>query len=227
MSSFFIKYPAIAVVLNDRDVSSLDKSQLQGADLIELRVDMFSAIDNVTEVFREARKKFALPLLATVRSTLEGGVREIKDRLPIYNEVSSFADILDIEIFSDEAKEIEKICKESGIKSILSYHNFIETPHFEELERIFSEGKLLKGDFIKIATMVQKNEDMEILLSFTIAHKRDNIIVIGMGAKGIPTRIVNPIFGSVITYAGLNIKSAPGQISLSDMVNIFRILGLR
>ncbi|MCX8034215.1 MAG: type I 3-dehydroquinate dehydratase, partial [Thermodesulfovibrio sp.] len=70
-------------------------------------------------------------------------------------------------------------------------------------------------------------DDLETLLLFTLKHKNDKIVTIGMGEKGIPSRIINPVFGSLITYASLKTKSAPGQLLLSDMINIFRTLGLR
>lgn len=219
--------PAIAVVLNDKDVFSLNKSSLEGADLIELRVDMFENIQKIEQVFATGKKKFNLPMLCTIRSPKEGGNKEIPDRLSIYEKLTPYCDFFDIEIFSEEIADLRKISFQDNIKLILSYHRFDLTPTLEDLEKVLEEGKKLGADIVKIATMVNDIEDVEKLLYFTIKHKKENIIVIGMGEKGRLTRIVNPVFGSLITYASLNTTSAPGQIPLPYMVKIFKEIGIR
>lgn len=52
-----INVPAIAVVLNDRDVLSLDRKLLTEVDLIELRVDMFENTQEVEEIFFYCKNK--------------------------------------------------------------------------------------------------------------------------------------------------------------------------
>lgn len=219
--------PAIAVVLRDEDVLSIPEKQIQDADLIELRVDMFKDTENIRDIFFLAKKKFDLPLLCTVRSPKEGGKKQIKERLGIYQEVMPFCSFFDIEIFSDEAVFLRDLTVNSNISLIGSYHNFSHTLSCEELERIFEHGKSLGMDIVKIATMVNEKKDLETLLFFTLKHKKDRVIVLGMGDLGIPSRIINPVFGSMITYASINEASAPGQIPLKDMVYIFKILGFR
>lgn len=223
----FKNKPAIAVVLSDEDVFSLPKGKLKGADLIELRVDMFREIEKVREVFTVATKKYGLPILCTVRATHEGGEKKIINRLAIYKSVLPLCNFFDIEIFSKEAKSLRQLTKGTKLKLIGSYHNFKETPSTEEMERIFEKGRNLGFDIVKIATMVNAMEDLERLLQLTIRHRDNGIIVIGMGNKGIPSRVINPIFGSLVTYASLNRTSAPGQIALSELVRIFKLMGLR
>lgn len=219
--------PAIALVLNDVDVFSLNESSLEGADLIELRVDMFENLQKIEKVFVAAKKKFNLPILCTIRSPKEGGKKEIPNRLNLYQQLIPYCDFFDIEIFSLEIADLRKISFQNNIKLIASYHRFDLTPPLIDLEKVFEEGKKFAADIIKIATMVNDIGDAEQLLYFTIKHKKDNIIVIGMGDKGRLTRIVNPVFGSLITYASLNTTSAPGQIPLPDMVKIFKEIGIR
>lgn len=224
---FLKNIPAIAVVLIDEDVKFTVKTDLLDADIIELRVDMFKEIDNVEDIFILAKDKYSLPLLCTVRSPKEGGKKIIKNRLTIYEKVMPYCSFFDIEIFSNEANHLIQLAKESNIQLIGSYHNFKNTPSIDELEKVFYIGKDLGMNIIKIATLVNEKEDLEKLLLFTLKHKKDKIIVLGMGELGIPSRVINPIFGSMITYASLNAPSAPGQIALSELSKIFNILGLR
>lgn len=219
--------PAIAVVLTDRDVLSIPQEELKGADLIELRVDMFEKTENISNIFETAKRKYGLPLLCTVRLPEEGGKKEIKNRLDIYKAVLPFCSFFDIEIFSSEASFLRQLVTKTSIVLIGSYHNFSKTPPLEELERVFERGQMLNMDIIKIATMVNRDQDLETLLFFTLRHKVDRIITLGMGQKGIPSRIINPVFGSMITYASFNEVSAPGQIHLKDMMHIFKVMGLR
>lgn len=219
--------PAIAVVLTDRDVLSIPQEELKGADLIELRVDMFEKTENISNIFETAKRKYGLPLLCTVRLPEEGGKKEIKNRLDIYKAVLPFCSFFDIEIFSSEASFLRQLVAQTSIVLIGSYHNFSKTPPLEELERVFERGQMLNMDIIKIATMVNRDQDLETLLFFTLRHKVDRIITLGMGQKGIPSRIINPVFGSMITYASFNEVSAPGQIHLKDMMHIFKVMGLR
>lgn len=222
--------PAIAVVIKDEDVLSFSKEELNGADIIELRVDMFQDAENIediTKIFDLAQRKYDIPLLCTVRSPKEGGRKEIKNRLSIYEAVLPFCSFFDIEIFCEEVSLLKELVKKDNVALIGSYHNFKYTPKLEELETVLDIGKKLGIDIIKVATMVNDKKDLETLLMLTLKNKEDKIIVLGMGHKGIPSRIINPVFGSLITYVSLNEASAPGQLSLNDMVRIFRILGLR
>ena len=227
LNIMFKNIPAIAVVLTDIDVLSLDEDSLKDADLIELRVDMFESINNIEEVFTIALEKFKLPIILTVRAPSEGGKREFLNRLTIYERLINYADFVDIEILSNEVLPLRKMSKEYGKIMIYSYHRFDLTPSIDELEKIFEKAKSLDADIIKIATMVNYKSDLESLLHFTLNHKNDQIIVIGMGIKGVPSRVINPVFGSLITYANITVTSAPGQIHLKDMVHILKTLGLR
>lgn len=227
MNHLFSKIPAIAVVLIDRDVLTLKGEELEGADLIELRVDLFEKIDDIESVFILARSKFSLPILATIRIPSEGGKREFLNRIEIYKKVIPYSDFVDVEILSDDFEKLRDLVESFGKKLIASYHRFDITPSNEELEEILRRSKKANAHITKIATLIEKKDDLERLLLFTINYKRENIIVIGMGETGKPSRVIYPIFGSLMTYASINTLSAPGQIQLRELLNVFRILGLR
>lgn len=223
----FKNNPAIAVVLTDKDVLTLEKDELADADLIELRVDMFEHLENIEEIFISARSKFRIPILATVRIPSEGGQKIFPERIELYQRVLPYIEFADVEIFSEDASSLGKLIRQQNKIMIASYHRFDITPSVEELVKVYEEGKRLDGDIIKISTMVNDIKDLETLLLFTLRYRKNPIIVIGMGDIGKASRIIMPCLGCLITYASLRIKSAPGQISLKDMVYIFRVLGLR
>lgn len=226
--------PLIAGVLTDSDVINIEKSMLIPTDLpmdlIELRVDMFNNIStaHIINIFQKARDKFGKPVIATVRDIKEGGQKKINDRLITYKAIIPFSDAVDVEIGSkDIFAEIKKLCIDFKKILIGSYHNFESTPDDSILEGIISKGIELGADIIKIAAMAKNRDDMIRLLMFTLKHKDKGVITMSMGDAGLPSRIISPLFGSLITYGYINTSSAPGQMSAVELMDIFKRLKVR
>lgn len=78
--------------------------------------------------------------------------------------------------------------------------------------------RFCQPDIMKIATMVRKEEDVRVLLRLLLEKEKDEeMIVIGMGAKGQLTRILGPLFGSYLTYVSTPYgETAPGQIDIRN-----------
>ncbi len=72
-------------------------------------------------------------------------------------------------------------------------------------------------DIIKIATHINSEGDI-ITLQNLLAESKENLILIGMGEKGAVTRIEFPKLGSKLTFCSAQLNTAPGQISLEEMV---------
>lgn len=222
--------PLIACAINDSDVKAVNIDSLKPADLIELRVDMFEniAIKHVEEIFNIAREKFKKPIIATVRDVKEGGQKDILDRYGIYKTVIPLSDLIDVEINSEDTIiEVKKLCRDYKKVMIGSYHNFEIMPSIDFLYDVFLKGKSLGADIIKIAAMANNNDDLTRLVTFTIKHRSEGLITMAMGDIGLPSRVINPIFGSLITYGYVNRPSAPGQLSIIELMNIFRLLKVR
>lgn len=222
--------PYIAGALTDTDVVNLENYTINALDIIELRVDMFkkTALDHIVATFRMAKEKFRKPVIATVRDPKEGGEKEIEDRLAIFRAVMPYADLVDIEINSGEMfGEVQNLCLNEKKVLISSYHNFISTPADNVLEELVTKGKDLGADVVKIAVTAGNSEDMTRLGIFTYMHRDKGLITISMGDKGMPSRVFTPLFGSLITYGYVTHPSAPGQLSVSELMYIFRRLKIR
>jgi 3-dehydroquinate dehydratase-1 len=110
---------------------------------------------------------------------------------------------------------------EASKTTIISYHNFQETPPRDELFKI-AKMATTEGDLAKLAVMPQKMQDTLTVLELVSRCK--NTIAISMGQLGSFTRVVAPLFGSPITYASLEGEIAPGQLEISttrEMLNRF------
>ena len=79
------------------------------------------------------------------------------------------------------------------------------------------------GDIAKFAVMPQNISDTLVVLN--VLSKVQNTIGISMGDMGRYTRVIAPLFGSPITFASLDNKSAPGQLDISSTTNFLDKLG--
>lgn len=226
----FGEIPFVAGTLKDTDVFTLNKDMLNPADFIELRIDMFSdvSVGHVVNIFKALKDKTKKPIIATARDVKEGGEKEITDRLAIYKAVMPFSEIIDVEILSEDIlSNIKKECIEQKKILIGSYHNFQLTPDEEFLEDILSKAKALGSDIVKIAVMAKNKDDLINLLTFTKRNKDKGLITICMGEIGLPSRVISPVFGSLITYGYFSTPTAPGQLSVSELIYILRRLKIR
>ena len=121
------------------DLSSAAAAGAAG-DVVELRLDALSILDasNVQNVLCAARAAIGqgVPLLATIRTKKEGGLADLTDAA--YGELGTaictvLADVLDVEVSTTPAviAAIQQQARESGVKTVFSSHNFVETPPTE------------------------------------------------------------------------------------------------
>ncbi len=223
-------FPLIAGILTDRDYPPADSDELNAVDIIELRVDMFGSAesDHVKDVFKEVRTRYNKPVLATVRDLREGGEKEITGRLDVYRGIIPLSDLVDVEIQSGELfPQVKRLC--STFKKILigSYHNFHSTPHDGILDDIVKQGEVRGADIVKIAVKATGKEDLIRFIDFALRNKDKGLITISMGDHGLPSRIFTPLLGSPITYGYIKTASAPGQLSVQEMMSMFRKLKMR
>lgn len=107
-----------------------------------------------------------------------------------------------------------------GAPTLISYHNFQETP--KNLHEILAQMKRRPAAFYKIATLANSTLDACRMLEFVRAHS--NVIGLCMGQLGEMTRILAPCFGTPIMYAPLTLETqtAPGQLPFHDLVSTYR-----
>jgi 3-dehydroquinate dehydratase-1 len=185
-------------------------------DLIEVRLDKIGAHKGYIDFCRQFKEK-DVPVILTIRPKKEGGnwEGEENERMKIFQTASDTVSIIDIELSS---KIINKI---GQIKSLIlvSYHNFKITPSVNNLSEIFFQAKNKGADVVKIATIINKSSDIQILLKFLTSLKDEGpICVIGMGNKGKITRTLFSQYGSVFTYGYLDKPVAPGQMSCGKLM---------
>ena len=214
----------------------IEEAVIYNPELIEIRIDLWQSnlFEFISEFLLNIRNMAnETPLLVTYRSKREGGLGnlELKELLKLYSAIlESDIDMIDFELSMGEvalAPLIEK-AKDRNIITVLSYHNFNETPDNVTLMGKLVQAKLIGGDIGKIATMPKIKEDVLTLLSVTTKGYSEldiPIITMSMGEMGKMSRICGGFFGSFITFASLpNQPSAPGQIEVSKLKQILKLI---
>lgn len=190
-------------------LKNLDKVQ-EISELVELRVDL---IKNLNENnLRLIRKKTIKKAIFTCRK------KEI-----FLKALNLGFDYIDVKLSLIPNLNLPKRGK---TEIILSFHDFKKTPSFQELTTIADHMRKCKIGIIKIATMVNSDQDAKNLFKILLSKKKDEkMIIIGMGEKGKIVRILGPLLGSFLTYASTPYgKTALGQIDINKMQNIYKLL---
>jgi len=188
------------------------------ADLIEIRADYIRNPD-LGKILGAKNK----PVIVTVTPKKENGNftgTEPERTALLRQAVDLGADYIDISINCPELGTLIEYCRDT--KSIVSYHNYRETPADipDTLKKLESTG----ADIIKIATFANKLSDCLKIFDL-IRNSRKDIIALCMGEKGELSRILGPVYGSFLTFGSLEtgLESAPGQIPAQVLKDIYRV----
>lgn len=209
-----------------------------GADIIEWRVDHFTAVHEPQQVLQALAEIHPLlvgiPLLFTFRSQKEGGETELTDEayfaLNRQAVASGLVDVIDIELFNDERsiRTLVNAAHFAGVKVIMSNHDFHQTPAQDEIVSRLRRMQDLGADLPKIAVMPQSPQDVLTLLSATLVMKERYatrpLITMSMGKLGGVSRVTGRIFGSAMTFGSVGQASAPGQIAVRQLREMMDIL---
>lgn len=198
---------------------------------IELRFDSLQDITIATQVKQLTSILHQIPrdmrFIFTCRPTSEGGkyilgeperVALIEAFCSLYCANGYTNGYIDIELST-----LAKYSFDMGnVPRIVSYHNFSKTPQIQAIYELIDKMKAHKPCIVKIATMVNSDEDIQCLYNLIITRHDPSLLVIGMGAKGRSTRIITPLLGAPWTYAASSYGgSAPGQLNIEEMQELY------
>jgi 3-dehydroquinate dehydratase type I len=186
---------------------------------VELRFDLLDLTpDQVTEVVQAAKKS-----IATYRPGTADPDRRMQTMI---RAIIAGATFVDIELDSDSyyRKELMKSAREHGREVIISYHNFDRTPGASILRDIAADCKKAGADVVKIACRVKGTRDVRALMGLYTLDER--MVVVGMGDKGLITRVAAPFVGAEFTFAAPEAgrETAPGQIDRQSLVRLIDLI---
>ena len=214
------------------------------ADIVEWRADTFlsslvgahfvSASDVEEDLVRMARyvaDSSPLPVLATIRTSVEGGEAYLDDEeyCALVRRLASFAGGVDVEISRDGSSALIDEVHEAGAIVVASFHDFEGTPGDEQLAEVLAAMNYAGADVLKFACMAHSATDAARVLGAQAwareAYDRP-VIGIAMGSNGAPTRLVGSALGSAATFATLPgwEGSAPGQFTVEQVRAVLDIV---
>jgi shikimate kinase len=192
-----------ASIAGEKPEDQLHQAILQGASLVEFRFDLIQNPDIELLIM-----KSGLPVIATDRNNSKN----------LIIAINGGCDYIDVDIDNPEKQQLIQYAQEKNCKIIISIHDYEKTPIMFPIDNH-------EGDYLKIASKIYSYDDSFRLLE--LLRQRKDLIIIGMGEKGVYMRIVAPLLGSFLTYASINKSTAPGQLSVEEMVKIYKKMGLR
>jgi len=213
---------SVIAAIGENPVLSAKKAKQLGADILELRIDLLS---QKPQGVLEELKKLGLPVIITNRMADQGGswqgseeerIRDLLLFMPL-------ADAVDIELCAQNRDLVVNKARNSGKTVIISTHDFQKTPDNKVMDGIIRESLEAGADIAKLAVMPGSLCDVLRLLDVTL-HAKGPVCTISMGATGKHSRIIAPVYGSVMTYGYVDTPTAPGQLRIDELKNLLKMI---
>lgn len=215
--------PRICTALTSPDTAVI-RSVEPYTDLYEVRIDL------IGEGWQDLVRGLGKPWLATNRRREEGGnwqgseeerVRELLAALDLG------VSIVDIELQSPSlGTVVEQVKDRAGC--LVSCHDFEKTPPLDDLRGIVREMTDAGADICKVVTTARCFEDNLTVLRLLRKFPETNVVAFAMGEAGRLSRILAPLAGGYFTFASAAAggESAPGQVTVEEMDELYRMLEL-
>lgn len=190
------------------------ESAAGGATLVEYRLDLMADFD-----LPRLLASSPLPAIVTCRPPHQGGrFRGAKtERLAILRRAidleAAFVDV--------EADILPQVRDHPRLRTQLigSHHDF--GAMLRDWEGLGRQLAAAGADVIKLAGMADSSDDALPPLKWLAGLSQPGI-GIAMGSHGLATRLLAPRFGAcLLSFAALGDGTAPGQIGLTEMVELF------
>ncbi len=192
---------------------------LKGIPFAEIRLDRMRVDEEgVARIFSRHPR-----LIATCRPGRALGAK----RLALLRAaVAAGAAYVDIEVEADAAykRALVREARAAGCRVIVSHHDLARTPArgalLRVVDRCFSSG----ADIAKIACRVRSPKDNATLLGLLDDERA--LVVVGLGKKGLMTRVTGPLAGGLFTFASRakGKETAGGQVPHDDLARLIRMV---
>jgi 3-dehydroquinate dehydratase / shikimate dehydrogenase len=214
---------AVAAAPTARKLAAQTRAALRDTPTVELRLDWLRS-DRERALFLlwlSNRKLPRVTLIATCRRKAGGGRYPGDAQGELYwliqaREAGCTWCDLEIETLSELPDES---VREYAIppKVLLSTHDFKRMPALPRVVRLPARGEV---DAIKIAAKARSiGESLRLL---RLARRSKNLVAVPMGEVGLPARILGLREGGALAYAPVGEATAPGQVSLHEMKEVYR-----
>jgi 3-dehydroquinate dehydratase/shikimate dehydrogenase len=206
-----------------REMRSQVRLGLRKTRTLELRLDYLrSAKERKSFLSWLRRKRPRAVLVATCRRKEGGGLYRgsREEQIGILAQAArSGCDWCDVEIETAQRMARSELARALlPARVIVSYHDFRGTP--QNLRGIVRRLERAGGHAIKIAAQCHSVSDSVRICE--LASTRRDAVAIPMGEFGFAGRVLSLRMGSALAYAAVEQATAPGQLSLDAMAELYR-----
>ncbi|HKF52155.1 MAG TPA: shikimate dehydrogenase [Candidatus Acidoferrales bacterium] len=215
------------------DVLRQIRSALRYTNTIELRLDWLANAQEAARLLAQLKKNRILgraTFIATCRGRQAGGKFSgtVVEQLNLLRSaINAGCEWVDLEV--ETTAELPRFTLglyTAHAKRILSHHDFHGTPDPRRLARLARKlGETCDGfgfDAVKIATECDSLADSLRVLALARHPQDHNVVAVPMGEVATPARVLAPRFGSALSYAPVEEATAPGQIPLGELHDLYR-----
>jgi 3-dehydroquinate dehydratase/shikimate dehydrogenase len=191
-------------------------------DMAELRVDRLRPGE------REGAIRFpglaGLPVILTVRKPRDGGGYEgsESDRVALLQRlVAGGFSWVDLEEDLDAPSLDRRISEVPGLRVVRSLHDLEAVPSHlaERAARLARNG----SEVAKVAVTPRTSAEVLSILAASERMRGTQNVILGMGDRGFPTRVLAPKIGSAWCYTSPRSQAvAPGQIDPRALLDVYR-----
>ncbi len=219
--------PGIVAAIGADPIETASKARSMGAHILEVRIDLLGIKDTkeLLLLLDELHKQVGLPIIVTNRCQKEGGRWDGSEeaRLELLMSALTRVDAVDVELTAPLRNRVVDAARSLNKVLIISSHDFKFTPPASVMTDTLKQAMDDGADIAKLA--VTPNSTADTLALLTVTQEADfPVSTIAMGKLGSHTRMVAPIYGSVLTYGAVEDAVAPGQLRIDELKHCMEML---
>jgi 3-dehydroquinate dehydratase type I len=225
-----MKYPYCLPIIKStkEEVFATIQSHKAEYPYFEVWLDYIEELD--TAFLKKLQAELSERLVVVFRRQESAPIKmSMPQRYELLNSLDGSSTLVDLDITTQTA-EIDYIQQKGHrLQTIISYHNYQQTPGEDGLQRIMQQIRKKNPTILKIATNCQNEKDSLRLLNLLLLLRETSqkYIILGMGEHGLMTRIFGPLWGNELIFAPEHNEeqSAPGQLTRKQLDNILQTIG--
>jgi 3-dehydroquinate dehydratase / shikimate dehydrogenase len=213
---------AVVATPDARQFQRLVRAALRETPTVELRLDWL-ANDRQRQKALQWLKRFApkeAVFIATCRRRVGGGKfpgSAAKELFWLRRAKAAGCQWCDLEVETLRELTGKTVERCELPRTLLSIHDFKKTPKLSARTLLAANRAV---DAVKVAALARTFSDGTRLLQIT--RGTETVVAVPMGEIGLPTRILGLRQGSALVYAPVAAETAPGQIPLREMKELYR-----
>ena len=205
------------------DMKALVGLGLRRTRILELRLDYLqNSPERAAFLAWVGRRRPRAIFIATCRRRESGGLfrGSRAEQIEVLAQAArSGCEWCDVEIETAREFEYGELRRAlSPARAIVSHHDFRRTPR--DLAGIVRRLDGSGGHAVKLAAHCRSVSDSVYICK--LARGRHNLVAIPMGEFGLAGRVLSLRAGSALAYGAVEEATAPGQLSLDSMIDLYR-----